>query len=124
MHSVWNIYGEEFGFTQLFSISVNQIKLVWLFFCMCLVSLFFLRNRFFLPSLRCLISLSLPLLPAPSPLSLSLPLSDSHMFFDVEFKATANVFFYLAHILLSVLRTPSMQSMLKENGNGFGLMGL
>lgn len=67
--------------------SVNRIRPVLVYFaCVCLFV-------FCSPSLRCLISLSL--LPASPPsLSLSLPLSRSLIcFFDVEFKAAANVFF-------------------------------
>lgn len=56
----------------------------------------------------------------PSSPSLSL----FRMFFDVEFKAAANVFFIWHTFRRASLPTPSMQSALKENSNDFGLVGL
>lgn len=82
--------------------------------CVCVSDLF--GKRISLPSLRCLIRLG-ALLPA-------LPLSLFRMFFDVEFKAAANVFFIWHTFRRASLPTPSMQSALKENSNDFGLVGL
>lgn len=98
MHIQWKDYLKHHVFSLEHScirgwICTITLHIPWinsrLYCCLCLylVSPAFLQNRFFSPSLRYLIRIE-ALLPA-----LPLPLSRSHMFFDVEFKAAANVFF-------------------------------